>query len=127
MINKKEEGSIDYKDPGQHIWSNANCCGSCCCGSNLIHLDYCFVKHLGDNRNIVEVELLKEYALKLELRWQLTSETMRPSLVLSFVRLAVLLKTLLMPISGRRLWRGYDCSSLNFGKVTSSLLHINNA
>lgn len=61
------------------------------------------------------------------LSWQLTSETMRPSFVLSFVRFAVLLNTLVMPISGRRLCREYDCSSLNFGKATSSLLYTKNA
>lgn len=78
-------------------------------------------------RKIVQVELVEECVLRLESRWQLTSETMSLSSMLSFVRLAVLLNTLLMPISGRRVCSGYDCSILNFGKATSSLLHMKDA
>lgn len=52
----------------------------------------------------------------------LTSDTLRPASLLIFVRLAELLKTLAMPIPGRILWRRYDCSILNLGMLTSSLL-----
>lgn len=55
-------------------------------------------------------------------KWQLTSDSLSPLSSLSFVKLDKLLKTLVMPISGRRLCREYDCSMLNLGILTSSFL-----
>lgn len=53
---------------------------------------------------------------------KLTSDTLRPSSLLSLVKLAVLLKILAMPKSGRIFCSEYDDSILNLGKLTSRVL-----
>lgn len=63
-----------------------------------------------------------EYANIFLHHGKLTSDTLRPSWLLSFVKLAELLKILDMPMSGKRLCREYDSSILNLGKLISSLL-----
>lgn len=53
---------------------------------------------------------------------KLTSDTLMSLSLLSLVRFAEWLKILAMPMSGSRLCREYDCSILNLGMLTSSLL-----
>ena len=121
MVNEEEEGSIDGEGHRHRVGCNTNCSCCCCGGAHLIHLYPGLVQHL---HNVMLIYITTHFIYRTT--WcdfdKLTSVTLMLLFLDNLVRLAAVVKTVEIPISGRRRCREYDCSILNFGMCTSSLL-----